>query len=412
MESISLHPQMLIPVESSGSSNSMIMESANHAMQPLLHWLVLSILLAFVVYRCIRYFISELPPFGSGLKRLPGPMSTLPYLGRIHDVDRMQPWTAMKKFSDKYDGLFACTLGGETHIWVARDDVAEDLLCNNAAISSARADLGVYPDVTKGFRYLPLLGYTEVFHRQRKFAHMVMTRSVNNKFYGHIDRQTKRLMHELTIEPNNWFNLLHLFCARVSSQLAYGSDDSAQDHLDNANMFLNQIGPSGPAPNLAPFLIVFPEWLVPGKRAVRLRQQAEDLLWDRVFDETRERTFQEGLPSTFVGASFQAKALGEDKRLLFENEAEARCAVGMLCTTAIVTIAGPATLFVMAMILHPKWQIKIRDQIDEVVRDGMVDLRHSPQLPILRAGIRECVRWRSTVPLGNSSCRQFHVSRS
>jgi cytochrome P450 len=66
----------------------------------------------------------------------------------------------------------------------------------------------------------------------------------------------------------------------------------------------------------------------------------------------------------------------------------------------------------MAMILHPKWQIKIRDQIDEVVRDGMVDLRHSPQLPILRAGIRECVRWRSTVPLGNSSCRQFHVSRS
>jgi hypothetical protein len=76
----------------------------------------------------------------------------------------------MKKFSDKYDGLFACTLGGETHIWVARDDVAEDLLCNNAAISSARADLGVYPDVTKGFRYLPLLGYTGEYNDMSGYA--------------------------------------------------------------------------------------------------------------------------------------------------------------------------------------------------------------------------------------------------
>lgn len=116
-------------------------------------------LLVYIAYRYIHYFTSELPPFGSGLKRLPGPISTLPYVGRVHDVDRMQAWHAMKRFSDQYDGLFACTLGGETHIWVAREDVAQDLLCKHAAISSARADLGAYPDVTKGNKYLPLLGY-------------------------------------------------------------------------------------------------------------------------------------------------------------------------------------------------------------------------------------------------------------
>lgn len=66
----------------------------------------------------------------------------------------------MHKFSKKYDGLFACTLGGETHIWIAKEDLAQDLLCNNAALSSARGDLGAYPGVTKDFKYLPLLGYT------------------------------------------------------------------------------------------------------------------------------------------------------------------------------------------------------------------------------------------------------------
>jgi hypothetical protein len=116
--------------------------------------LLLAITVVLITYQCF------LPPFNKSLKRLPGPRSTLPYLGRIHDVDRMQAWTAMHKFSKQYNGLFSCTLGGETHIWVAREDVAQDLLVKHAELCSARADLGTYPGVTEDFKYLPLLGYT------------------------------------------------------------------------------------------------------------------------------------------------------------------------------------------------------------------------------------------------------------
>jgi hypothetical protein len=87
-------------------------------------------------------------------------MSTLPYVSRVHDVDRMHAQNVMHKFSKEFDGLFSCTLGGDTHIWVAREDVEQDLLCKNASTSSARADLGAYPGVTKNFKSLPLLGYT------------------------------------------------------------------------------------------------------------------------------------------------------------------------------------------------------------------------------------------------------------
>jgi hypothetical protein len=117
-----------------------------------------TLLLAYIIYQVARYLTSELPPFGSGLKPLPGPLSTLPYVGRVHDVDRMQAWTAFNKFSTQYNGLFSCTLGGETHIWVAREDVAQDLLVKHASISSARADLGAFPGVTEDYKYLPLLG--------------------------------------------------------------------------------------------------------------------------------------------------------------------------------------------------------------------------------------------------------------
>lgn len=66
----------------------------------------------------------------------------------------------MKKFNDQYNGLFSMTLGGETHIWVGREDVAQDLIGKNGAICAGRADLGAYPSVTGGHHYLPLMGYT------------------------------------------------------------------------------------------------------------------------------------------------------------------------------------------------------------------------------------------------------------
>lgn len=76
------------------------------AIRPITRALVIS----YILYRSIRYLASELPPLRSGLKRLPGPISTLPYLGRIHDVDRMRPWIAINKFSDQYNSLFALIL--------------------------------------------------------------------------------------------------------------------------------------------------------------------------------------------------------------------------------------------------------------------------------------------------------------
>lgn len=372
-------------------------------------FIVSTTILTFLIYRCLRYFTSELPPFGSGLKRLPGPRSTVPYLGRIHDIDRMQAWNAFKKFSDEYKGLYAITLGGETHIWVAREDIAQDLLVKNASISSSRADLGSYPGVTHDFKYLPLLGYTETFQRQKKFAHSMMTRNLTNNYFGYIDLETKRLMHELLISPNNWWHAMHLHCARIASRLTYGSDDLAQEHVTNAGTFLNQIGPSGPVPNLVPFTQHLPEWLVPGKRGVRVRQEREARLWTKLFDQSKERINQGDSTATYTSASIQMKASGQTKTPVFESEEEAKCAVGMLCTVSVYTIAGPATLFVTAMILHPHWQEKVREQIDQVVGDGVVELRHSPQLPLLRAALKECLRWKSTVPLGK--CGRSHSSR-
>jgi hypothetical protein len=229
----------------------------------------------------------------------------------------------------------------------------------------------------------------------------MMTQNVNNEFYGHIGLEMKRFMHELSVKPTDFYKLIHLFCARVSSRLAYGTDERAVEHVSNAGVFISQLGPSGPVSNLIPFFRHFPKCIVPGQYGVQMRQEKEAELWEDLFQRSRRIQRHKKVTQSYVSSSLLLKELGSKTELLFANEAEAKCAVGMLCTVAIFTLGGPAVLFVMAMILHPEWQEQVRVQLEEVVGgDDLVNLEHSPQLPILRAAIKECLRWKSTVPLG------------
>ena len=152
-----------VPAILQSASNNTSQQVPTSLFRSNLQILILFLILLPIAYQCFHYFTCELVPFGSGLKPLPGPRSTVPYAGRVHDIDRMQAWTAMHKFSKQYGGLFSCTLGGETHIWVAREDVAQDLLVKHADLSSSRGDLGAYPGVTEDHKYLPLLGYTGMY---------------------------------------------------------------------------------------------------------------------------------------------------------------------------------------------------------------------------------------------------------
>jgi len=117
-----------------------------------------SIFVLVAAIQMIKYFFfHDRPP--PGLKLMPGPRSTIPYLGRVHDVDPNQPWYDMKRFSDQYGGLFRSTICGEMHIWVGDAEVAYDLLCKKARIYSSRPEVPAVPGSDSQGQYLPLLAH-------------------------------------------------------------------------------------------------------------------------------------------------------------------------------------------------------------------------------------------------------------
>jgi len=52
------------------------------------------------------------------------------------------------------------------------------------------------------------------------------------------------------------------------------------------------------------------------------------------------------------------------------------------------------------MVFFPEWQKKIQEEVDRVCGDRLPTLADSPQLPVLRACIKETMRWKPNVPTG------------
>ena len=59
------------------------------------------------------------------------------------------------------------------------------------------------------------------------------------------------------------------------------------------------------------------------------------------------------------------------------------------------------TWFMLAMVVYPDVQKKCQEELDRVIgRSRMPTMRDKESLPYIRATVRELLRWRATVPLG------------
>lgn len=361
--------------------------------------------LAFIYKFLYQYLVlHDRPP--KGLKQIPGPTSTLPFLGRLHDIDGVAPWKSMHKFSDQYNKMFSMIGYGTQHIWIADRRIARELFVNRAAKYSSRPTLPTIPQHRTSGRYMSLNADDEHWRLQKRFTHAIFAEQHRSGYFGIIEPEVVRFLQGLVDKPRDHYNQTDILTARISARLGYGNVSEYARHTANANEFIAELSPtaSGPLVNIFPFLWRIPECLNPAKRRVRERQEKETILWASEFARAK-RSLKEGTAArySYVKAYLDrvaaAKATGCSD--FGFDEAEAIEAIGMLVTMAIFTIGGPLYIFMLVMVLNPDWQEKVREEVLQVVGlDRLTQLSDSPNLPILRACIKECFRWKPPVPLG------------
>ncbi|KAF1964860.1 cytochrome P450, partial [Bimuria novae-zelandiae CBS 107.79] len=331
----------------------------------------------------------------SGLKKLPGPKG-YPLIGSVPDVPEKNGFIKFSDWGKEYGPIYQVNLAGTNHVWISSDQIAKDLLAKKASIYSDRPHIpGLIDDNRTSAQYLPLLSKNDGWTRQRKFANVIMRESEKALFHRYPEIEAKRMLVELLDEPDRYNHALESFIARVTCRLAWGHSEASDELKQRARELLHTVSPTGAFGNKLPFVMSLPDWLSPAKAWERRRARTE-----RSFFETMQREVEKDAKEKKATPSWMKIFLDNRSKWGFQYELEGAYAVGMHGIAGALTIAAPMQTFCLAMCFYPQYLPMLHEELDRVCGDRPPVAEDRPNLPFLRAIIRECMRWRPPVPTG------------
>ncbi|KAK8239865.1 cytochrome P450 [Phyllosticta capitalensis] len=351
---------------------------------------VLSIAIAVAKLAC-SYF--DRP---AGTTWLPGPKG-IPFIGRVWDIPREHSYLQFKKWSDKFGKIYQVNIFGRNHVWVASDKIANELLVARSDTFSDRPQINNLDDSKTAPEYLPLLGYNHVWQRQRRFVHQLMSKSAADKHQLLPYHECKHFLLDLMLRPQDLEVHAESYTGRVISRLAFGHVRFADEITLNSHALLAAISPAANLPNILPQLRMLPYWLSPWKQAERARHARERDFFVKMRQEVDKDLAAGSTANSYMRSFIEGKAKN-DKTTSALEDLEGAYTVGMVGLAGIITTASALITYVLAMCLHPEWQAKVQEEIDRVCGDRMPRPSDSPDLPVLRAVIKECMRWRPVTP--------------
>lgn len=230
-----------------------------------------------------------------------------------------------------------------------------------------------------------------------------MAEAYKHHFYGHVEAEAARFLGLLLLDPARFLDYTREFCGRVMSRLAWDDATQGRTNGDSADTTLHCMSVSGPLTNTLTPLWYLPKKINPWYNYEIERERVQRAWWLNNFRFAKERMRRGELPGdTWAYRYFEQLKKEGNEGLDQEEEQEvfASCMIGFLNLVGVVTISGPLKFFLMAMALHPEWQGKAQAEIDRVCGDRMPTMKDFADLPTVRACLKETVRWRSGVPLG------------
>jgi cytochrome P450 len=222
-----------------------------------------------------------------------------------------------------------------------------------------------------------------------------MRESEKAVFHRYPETEAKRMLVELLDEPDRYNHALESFIARGTCRLAGGRSEASDELKQRARELLIGVSPTGALGNKLPFIMALPDWLSPAKAWERRRARTE-----RKFFETMQGEVESDLREKRAPMSWMRQFLDNRSKWGFTYELEGAYAVGMHGIAGALTIAAPMQTFCLAMCYNPQYLPVLHEELDRVCGDRLPVSEDRPNLPFLRAVIRECLRWRPPVPTG------------
>ncbi|RYP13438.1 hypothetical protein DL765_006900 [Monosporascus sp. GIB2] len=354
--------------------------------------IVLLSLVLFVLH--LRKEISYRRRIPAGARRLPGPKC------RVHDIPE-QSWLKFYEWNKEYGPIYQMEMFGDVHIWISSEKVAHDLLSRRAPIYSDRPVIPNLPDNRTSGDYLALQGRTETWKRQRKLATQLMAVSANAALHKYPTAERDRFLYLLSRNPSQYREAVEQFTSRTISRLSWGSPHPSAVLRETTMGLLETISPAGALPNAISWLAHLPAFLSPWQRKENARHAREAALFKGNVRYVHDRLEEGNAKPSFVRTYIAALAKDPADAAKWGSEAEATYVVGQMAIAGALTIGAPIQSFILAMLHYPEWLKKLQDEIGRVCDDGRCpQWEDREKLHMLRAVVKEVIRWRPPVPTG------------
>ena len=205
--------------------------------------------------------------------------------------------------------------------------------------------------------------------------------------------ETPQFLVEMLDNPSNFTAITEGYTGRVIARLAFGDVRHTEPISRNSHALLNAISPGANITNIVPQLEHLPAWLSPWKLAEKARHERERVFFLETFGKVGEEV-RAGDNETI---NFVRTFL-ESRKEEGVDEEEGAYIVGMLGLAGLLTTASALMTYLVVCCLFPEWQAKVQEEVDRVCGDRMPEVGDSPDLPVLRAVIKEIIRWRPVTP--------------
>lgn len=239
-----------------------------------------------------------------------------------------------------------------------------------------------------------------------------MTTSAQSSLHGYPAQERDRFLFLMSQDSSQYIEWIEQFTSRVVSRLSWGSPHPAKVLRKTTFGLLETISPSGALPNVISWLTHVPASISPWKKRERRRHELEERLFKMnlgwVEDMHSRGDARPSFLRTFIEDKTRennASAAGlTDEKSLFKwadtNKHEAMYTVGLMAIAGALTIGSPIQSYLLAMCHFPEAQAKLQEEIDQVCEGRCPQWEDREKLPMLRAVVKEVLRWRPPVPTG------------
>ncbi|KAL4945698.1 hypothetical protein BDV06DRAFT_230158 [Aspergillus oleicola] len=350
----------------------------------------------------------------SGLRELPGPKG-LPLLGNLLSIPKFHAFLEFYNLSHTYGPIYKLSIFGSTHVIISSTKIADDLLAKRGAIYSDRGHLHMLRLVTRGG---DLLAASTAEHAQgpdeksekgsgywrrgRRFTAAMLAPNRAGMWESFQHQASTKMVRDMVRDPGRYVYWFDRYAASVGLREVYGvmpgSEEETEKHtvkIAERMYHIERVAtPGGYLVELVPVLMWVPEFLAPFKREARKLHNIEFAYFRELLDGARERYnagIEEGPPSF-------ARSFLTDPEKWELSEAEIVYVLGTMYGGGSGTTANAMQSFILAMVHYPEWQAKLQEEVDRVVGSkGVPGFEDTPRLPIVRAVVKEVLRWRPVV---------------